>query len=383
MTLLVTSIDSGALRLVTASQRGAMALKQFLEYAERDCELSADQVRLTNAPTNEFEDAVASALRARGLVVHEQVGASQFRIDLAVRDPRDPTRYVIGIECDGATYHSSRTARDRDLLRSQMLREMGWRLHRIWSIDWFRDPDATVETALRAVERAQAQASPALSVPAPQIVMPPSSVLVSTDLQAEPAPAEQVSPAQRKLQYSPGVPYREAPRSSPDRALLLQPANTDRLAVEIQRIVEAEEPIHVELLLDRLQELHDVKRAKQNVRANFSRALDRARSFDSLHSDGEQFLWHTLRPLQSFRVPNSNGISRPIAYIHPEELRLAILHVVESQFGLPRRQLMQEVGRLFGFKFLKSDNADRLDAVVDGLLRNGELRESGYQIALP
>jgi very-short-patch-repair endonuclease len=155
-TILVTSMKSHELAGVNPQNRGAVALKNFIEYAERDCELPPSPAIPTPAETNDFEDAVCQALRERGLQVDQQVGASKFRIDLAIRDRRDPCRYVLGVECDGRTYHSSRTARDRDLLRQEILEKMGWKIHRLWSTEWFYERDAAIQAILQSVERAEA-----------------------------------------------------------------------------------------------------------------------------------------------------------------------------------------------------------------------------------
>jgi very-short-patch-repair endonuclease len=86
-------------------------------------------------PDSEFEVFVAERLRREGLEVVPQVGVAGYFIDLAVRDPADPQRYLLGIECDGASYHSAKSARDRDRLRQEILEQKGWRLYRIWSTD--------------------------------------------------------------------------------------------------------------------------------------------------------------------------------------------------------------------------------------------------------
>jgi len=83
---------------INPNNRGAVALRNFIEYAERDCMLPVEAAVLTEEETNDFEDAVAEALRGRGYAVDQQVGASGYRIDLAVRDPGDPARYLLGIE---------------------------------------------------------------------------------------------------------------------------------------------------------------------------------------------------------------------------------------------------------------------------------------------
>src|SRR5207245_11420936 len=82
------------------------------------------------------------------------MGASRFRIDLVAQHPRKPGRFVLAIECDGASYHSSPTARDRDRLRQRQLENLGWRFHRIWSTDWFMRKAQEVERTVRAFEAA-------------------------------------------------------------------------------------------------------------------------------------------------------------------------------------------------------------------------------------
>jgi very-short-patch-repair endonuclease len=125
---------------------GVRDLKHFLEFADRGAralgEAVAGSVGDFESP---FEKAVARALTEKGWTLHSQVGVSAFRIDLGVVDPDAPGRYLVGIECDGATYHRSATARDRDKLREQVLRGLGWDILRIWSTGWWIDAPGTAE----------------------------------------------------------------------------------------------------------------------------------------------------------------------------------------------------------------------------------------------
>jgi very-short-patch-repair endonuclease len=118
------------------------------EYDERWLEFSAtkrlgevahnhDRVGHTDSP---FEDHVIEAVRSLGYIAVPQVGVSSYFIDIGVKHSTYPLGYICGIECDGATYHSSKSARDRDRLREEVLNRLGWDLYRIWSTDWFRDP---------------------------------------------------------------------------------------------------------------------------------------------------------------------------------------------------------------------------------------------------
>lgn len=120
-----------------ASSEGAKALQRFLQYA-RDGKLESPPVLSGRPPDSDFERSVASVVKSFGFEVVPQLGVAGYFIDIAVRDPRIPSKYILAIECDGATYHSSRSARDRDRLRQQNLEKLGWVVHRIWSTDWFK-----------------------------------------------------------------------------------------------------------------------------------------------------------------------------------------------------------------------------------------------------
>ena len=123
--------------------QGVRSLKTFLNYAHTGTlDRPQESGREADSP---FEEAVADALRRMGHSIAPQVGSAGFFIDLAVIDPQRPGRYLLGIECDGANYHSARSARDRDRLRQQVLEGLGWKIYRIWSTDWFMNPQRELE----------------------------------------------------------------------------------------------------------------------------------------------------------------------------------------------------------------------------------------------
>lgn len=131
-------VDGGA-------PRGTVALRNYLEFARNGVLPRREETGLP--PDSDFEVAVADVLRSRGYEVTPQLGVAGFRIDIAVRHPIYRSAYLAAIECDGATYHSAISVRDRDRIRQEILESLGWkgRIWRIWSTDWFRNP--TQETA--------------------------------------------------------------------------------------------------------------------------------------------------------------------------------------------------------------------------------------------
>jgi very-short-patch-repair endonuclease len=147
-----SNIKAEDIRVDVRTPDGVCKLKAFLHYAETG---ELDQPMATERePQSEFEVAVLDAIRANGYDAVPQVGSAGFFVDIGVCDPGNPNRFVLGVECDGAPYHRERSARDRDRLREQVLRDRGWRIHRVWSTDWFRNPAPALRRLLEAVAQA-------------------------------------------------------------------------------------------------------------------------------------------------------------------------------------------------------------------------------------
>lgn len=168
-------------------RHGVEFLRRYLKYAESGGQ-DLGGAELT-APLNPFEIDVKHRLERAGLTVHPQLGVSGFRIDFAIPHP-DGSRYLLAVEADGASYHSSPTARDRDRLRQQVLEARGWTFHRIWSTDWFNDPDRETakvvdafQLAVEAADREPVLAAPTTSAPRPQ-----PATLASTPARSLPNP---------------------------------------------------------------------------------------------------------------------------------------------------------------------------------------------------
>jgi very-short-patch-repair endonuclease len=158
-----------------AGGEGAKALRAFLDYAARGpaalrAAAGGENEAVADSP---FEDAVAEELSRQGLQVHRRVGSGVYRIDVAISEAPGG-RYLLGIECDGESYRSAATARDRDRLRRSVLEGLGWNLVRVWSIDWIRDRAGQVSRILAALELARARPTDELRrtepMPAPELI---------------------------------------------------------------------------------------------------------------------------------------------------------------------------------------------------------------------
>lgn len=153
---LVGSILPSDIDTERVTSNGPKLLRSYIDFAQRgiialDSEVTTSDVLQFDSP---FEESVYSFLVDHGYNVKTQVGCSSYRIDLAIRHPKISGCFVLGIECDGATYHSAKSARERDRLRQDVLEGMGWKIYRIWSTDWIKDPVTEGKRLIEAIENA-------------------------------------------------------------------------------------------------------------------------------------------------------------------------------------------------------------------------------------
>ncbi len=148
--VLFTSMKPNEIRATESSAEGLRAFKGYLEYAACG---TLDAGRITRRePDSDFEICVMEKLESIGCEVVPQVGVKGYFIDLGVKHPDYPYGFMMGIECDGAMYHSSKSARDRDRIRQDVLEDLGWKIYRIWSTDWFHNPTKEFEKLKKYIE---------------------------------------------------------------------------------------------------------------------------------------------------------------------------------------------------------------------------------------
>jgi very-short-patch-repair endonuclease len=357
-----TNLTAADLDLSRTRAQGVAALKTFLDFAQHGRLNHHEEAgRAVESP---FEEAVYRALTARGYQVRPQVGSQGFYIDLAVVDPGQPGHYVLGIECDGAMYHAARSARDRDRLRQQVLEAVGWRLHRIWSIDWFRDPERETARAVQAIEEAHRAA---LEEPdEPEEAAPVESAAKPVGILREEAPATPVMVAE---------PYQVAQLPATVGHRELHQHSLGQLANWLTAIVRVESPIHMEEATRRLALASGATQVGARIRKTGQDAALLAQNLRHLRRQGD-FLWeNTMRQPPLRDRSNLPAISRKLIYIAPEELARALRTVIEQSFVLPREAAYLPTVRLLGFSRLSDDMRQQLDTVLAGLLERHEIEE--------
>ncbi len=147
-----TSLKPSDVRTKPTSSRGLKAFKKYLEYLYTGT-ISETGTLTNQEPDSDFEISVINIIQKLGYQCDPQVGVSKYKIDIGIRNPKSEGDYLLGVECDGAAYHSSISARDRDRLRQDNLERKGWTIHRIWSTQWFHSRAVEIERLQKAIEK--------------------------------------------------------------------------------------------------------------------------------------------------------------------------------------------------------------------------------------
>jgi very-short-patch-repair endonuclease len=373
--------------------QGVQDLTALLAFA-RDCGSAARAALAEDAaPASPITAAIARVLVERGFAVHHQVGRGAYKIDLAIVDPNDADRYVLAIEHDGAAYASAPAARDRDRLRSQVLAQLGWRVHRIWSLDWWADPEREIQRAHGAIIAAVAASRqrrkdqpPAGRVPSVEpfdsgrsgaaVPRTGTEPLARTSPRArstaQPALAAGSGPTGAVASLLDDVAMPIASGSAPVRIAkntiaigpylaaaipagrrapddLFATRHLGELGKIIEQVLAAEAPMHLGLLARRVAAYFGISRLTQRVTDQVRIALaGRGR-----WGDEDGVVWRLDQDPDSVpavRVAGHGALARrEIEEVPLSEVASAARIIVERAAGIPANDLVRDAARLLGF----------------------------------
>ena len=308
-----------------------------------------------------------------GYNVVTQVGCSGFRIDMAVKHPTQSGKFAIGIECDGAAYHSSRTARERDRLRQTVLEDMGWTIYRIWSTDWIKDQKTEEEKLVNAVEKALGRAvvesedNEILDYSESNV----NSIIPIIEIE------EKIEPSEMSAGYSFELYCRYQQTSIYDSNGGVRDSSEI-----IFDVISLEQPIHFEELCRRVAPVYGRQKVTSVVRDEVMKIFD-YRLRDMI-TEVDYFVRLKDFADVKVRVPNpDDDYLRPITYICDEELALAMKTIAQHSFGITPDDLFIVTAREFGFKRTGENITSSLRKVYQQMLKNGEVTEVDGKVQVP
>lgn len=334
-----------------SGQRSVNEFRRYLDYAANGLSaLALDDTESLGDAESPFEESVVDWLRSQGYQVTTQVGSSGYRIDMAVHHPEHPSRFVIGIECDGLQYHSSQTARDRDRLRDQVLTGLGWKLHRIWGTAWYRHRQAEQQRLRDAVDQA--------------IAAPPKGLLPRIAAQAHPPQTDiEIEEVELGAVADWATPYVTA--EVPHVPFYIKPNEPESIrwhAEVIEAIVAVEGPVHMDLVDQRLREAWQIGRIGNLIRPMIERGILQA----AVRRDGD-FLLPEDGPETFPTRMHDVDTKRDIRHIHPGELEETAYRVVRDAGAITLDALITSTARHLGFARVGEDVRSAITGAVRSL----------------
>ncbi len=344
---------------------GVQTLRTYLDYAEH----GTDTLKSRKAKEGTFDSAldedVAAEIKKLGYQIVPEVGCSGYKIDIGVVDPVNPGCYLLGVECDGATYQSSSSARDRDRLREQVLKQLGWRIHRIWAPAWVARRDSEIRRLKEALEQASKQqiekdAQKPIAAPATDVQKNQYAGIEKIGVPYKVYPLKAIYNPYIKVTNSKGT------VDSKQKNEFHFPENRENQTKLLAELIANEGPVHFDYAVERLAAAWNIKQVTPKISHAVKEALNSLIREQKVTIKGS-FLWPVGLKETPIRVP-MQGIpesKRKPQYIAPEEVESAMKLVAQYALGISEDSLISETARVFGI----NHSGDEAKAVFSEVLK--------------
>ena len=331
--------------LSRTSAQGVAALKAFLEYAGgKDLPQDEHTVSAGKQPVSGIADTVCRKLAEAGYQTDRSVGHSEYRIDIAVVDPEQPERYLLGILLDGSGYGSAKTARDREIAQISVLNGLGWNILRVWSMDWWDNSGKELQRILSELERLRLPREAEDNTPDdPESQTPQLSGETPPD-----APIADAIPAAPKAPAYQAAVLKSSIVSAED---FLLPKYNAAIRAKINAVIEKEAPITEALLTRRILQSYGISRSGSRIQSRMD-AIYRTMNLTFTHSDDQKIFWRKDQDPEcypGYRCGGEGSNKREAKDVPMPEVMNAVRYVLYSQIGLPEDVLIREAARLLGY----------------------------------
>lgn len=347
--IVFTNFKSSEMHTTEKTPRGVETLKTFLYYAEKG--KFPENYHTGDEFDSPFEKSVYNFLTDEGYIVEKQVGCAGYKIDLAIVDKDDANRYILGIECDGATYHSSPLARDRDRLRQEVLEGLGWKFHRIWSTDWFHKNLNAKQRLLDVIE---------------ETVKTKDNKKLAKKSETQFEPDIIIKTQEDKKQEELDKYFEDYVYYKHNGSCNLQHPQTI-----ISELISTEAPIHIDDIYDVMKTIYG-KKATKKFKDKINDDLHLLMAYGNIIEDNmfffpKKFNWENMKV--RFRE------SPKIEHIYSKEIEKSIISALKLQYSTSKEDLIKSASKYLGFKSVRSKVKDKFETCINNLINKKIIRD--------
>ena len=368
--------------LSRTSAAGVAALKEFMQFAASNQLYGTEESAVSRSKTTDgIADAICSAIKEQGYETDRSIGESAYKIDIGVVDPKDPEKYLLGILLDGAGYGAAKTTRDREIAQINVLKDLGWRITRVWTMDWWDNSkretarllneirNAETETRKEKPENPETEPLPTdapvyqqntKTIPTPQTELQPEQIEFMIEEPAEPEPAAPLKGLVMAVkEEKPISVYRpvnlRTNYMTPEDFITPYSGHKTEVIGKVLTTIVAEAPISENLLMRRVVQSYGISRSGSRIQM-FMRGIFRSMGMKATIQNGERFYWSSQQDPATYRDFRANGdpaeSKRDAKEIPVQEAANAVCRALENLVSAPEEDLIRAAANLMGISRL-------------------------------
>lgn len=376
--LIFSTLRSDQIDLNRSSAIGVAGLKRFLEFAEKGERINREKYSNITEKVS-IEHIIAAKLKELGYEVHTNIGVSGYKIDIGIIDRSNQGKYILGILCDGENYKQTKTARDREVVQSSVLRMLGWNICRVWTLDWWENAAEVIETIEKSIENAEKQ------ILESRIAKNESEVI--NIIEEEENTVQENIEEQDHSEHAIGTNFQEKyiyaylPTSNFPTDTFCFPYNEGYIIKQIQTVIETETPISRPLLCKRVLSSWGISRLGSRIDAYFDELFRKVVCYKKTDDTFISF-WKNEEQMNTYKTfrPTSD---RAVLDLPPDEIANAVKHILELQISLPTKDLSRLTAQVFGFARAGNNVETAMYQGIREAVRRGYIKvENGRAVIL-
>lgn len=375
-----STLRSDQIDISRTSSEGVAGIKAFLEYTEKG-KIALSQKENTNKIKPSFlEKMIANEIQKLGYQVQTDIGCSGYRIDIGVVNPEKPSEYILGILTDGETYQAAKTAKDREVIQTDVLKMLGWNIYKLWSPDWWDNPQKVIQDIIFAIKEIQEPKTKTVETET-QTNSEESSRKEFANFKLQGITQEVIQPIQNYTKYNTCVLEQSYLNFSDD---FFDSRHQSKIIMQINQVMQMEAPISHSLLSRRILNAWGISRL--GVRLNdYLSSIYSLMELKNTSQGGIIFYWNKEQePLNYslFRVPENDELKRNADDLAKEEIICGIKEVLANQISLPEDDLIREVAKIFGYARLGGKVEQAMKMGIDFAFQKGVVISKDERIVL-
>ncbi|WP_025755428.1 DUF4011 domain-containing protein [Mycoplasmopsis cricetuli] len=351
--IVVSSFKESDIDLSRTSARGVKFLKNYIAYAADKYKMLEKPMEYLSEFESPFEDDVYNELKSLGYNIHKKIGSSDYKIDIAVVHPKKPNHYILGIECDGSAYKTSRSARDRDDLRQKVLRNRNWNIYRLWSTDWYKNKTKQIEKLTKYIDE--------LILSKLNIKNKSTNLVDALNIDVP------VEITEKIIEHISFTPY-------PNYSDLFDEIKSKHPETEsdfVLQLINELSPIHYDELKKFIPKIFNRKTLTNALKVEYDDILNLLAEKDEVEIV-DNFIVIKNQVIE-FRENNKNSTKRDFARIHINEVEHFLLSFIEKEKNLSLNAIMFTFSKYCGFSTITPISSDLIYQAIERLQNQNKI----------